>query len=157
MRRMFKPILAMTALAVSGLALMAPVGPASAAVVSQVPIYFQIQGNVVELPVEEVAHRGGRRGGARRGGRRGGARRGGRRGRIHRGRHGHRYSRHRRRGYGHRYRGRWYANPWWIVGTGVAIGAASGGRCGWVSRQCTARWGYGGSNYWGCMRYDGCD
>ena len=151
MRQMFKPILAMTALAVSGLALMAPVTTASAAVVSQVPIYFQIQGNVAQLPVEQVASR--KR--ARRG-----ARRGGRRGRIHRGRHGHKYSRHRRRGYHHRYRNRWYASPWWIIGTGVAIGAgaaaASGGRCGWVSRQCTARWGYGGSNYRGCMRYDGC-
>jgi hypothetical protein len=139
MKRIFGPILAVSALAMSGLGLLATTSSVSAALVSNVPIYQHLQGDRVELPVENIARRGGgRRGGYHRGGRRGG------------------YNR-RRRGYGHYYRGFWYASPWWIVGTGVAIGATTSGRCGRVSRQCRARWGSGGSNYWGCMRYDGCD
>ncbi len=147
MRRFCGPILAMSALAICGMGLLATTNSASATVVSNVPIHQHIQGDRVKLPVENVARRGGRRGGYRGG-------------RYNRRYYGRRY-RGRRRGYGHYYRGYWYSNPWWIVGTGVAIGAgaaaASGGRCGWVSRQCTARWGYGGPNYWGCMRYDRCN
>ena len=148
MRKLFKPILAMTALAVSGLALMAPVTPASAVVTSNVPIYEYLQGDQAEQPVEYVASRKRHRNVKRN-----------RHRNYDRRRHGNRY-RHRRAGYRHYYRGRWYANQWWLLGTGLAIGvgaAASGGRCGYVSRQCTARYGYGNGNYWGCMRYDNCN
>ncbi len=31
-----------------------------------------------------------------------------------------------------------------------------GGRCTRAHRACVARWGYGGGNYAGCMRYEGC-
>ena len=140
MRQMFKPILAMSALALSGLGFMTPVQTASAAMISPVPAYSLIQGSGVQLPVELVARKRHRHGG------------------YNRHRHGHRYK-YRRHGYGHYYRGYWYSVPWWIIGTGVAVGAgaaAASGRCGYVSRQCSARWGYGNSNYWGCMRYDNC-
>ncbi len=150
MRQIFKPILAMTALAASGLALMAPIAPASALVAPNLSSYSEIQGDVAELPVENVAKK--RRSSNRH-------RRGSNRHRYSRNRHGSRYK-HRRRGHRHYYRGYWYASPWWMLGTGLAIGAgaaASGGRCGYVSRQCTARYGYGNSNYWGCMRYDNCN
>lgn len=33
----------------------------------------------------------------------------------------------------------------------------TGGRCARWSRRCSANWGYGNSDYWGCMRYHGCD
>ena len=102
MRQLFKPILAMSALALSGLGLMAPVTPASAAMVPQVPAYSHVQGSGVQLPVELVA----------------------RRHRYDRHRHGNRY-RHRRHGYGHYYGGYWYRTPWWILGTGLAIGAGA--------------------------------
>ncbi len=32
-----------------------------------------------------------------------------------------------------------------------------GGSCRRWSRQCSANWGHGNSDYWGCMRYHGCD
>lgn len=32
-----------------------------------------------------------------------------------------------------------------------------GGSCARWSRRCTANWGYGNGDYWGCMRYHGCD
>jgi len=149
-RQIFKPILAMTALAVSGLALMAPIAPASALVAPNLTSYSEIQGDVAKLPVENVARK--KRSSNRH-------RRGSNRHRYSRHRHGSRFK-HRRRGHRHYYRGYWYASPWWMLGTGLAIGAgaaASGGRCGHVSRQCTARYGYGNSNYWGCMRYDNCN
>lgn len=28
--------------------------------------------------------------------------------------------------------------------------------CSYWSRRCTANWGYGNSNYYGCLRYHGC-
>jgi hypothetical protein len=31
-----------------------------------------------------------------------------------------------------------------------------GGRCARAHRACVARWGYGGGNYDGCMRYENC-
>ena len=31
-----------------------------------------------------------------------------------------------------------------------------GGRCTRAHRACVARWGYGGGDYAGCMRYEGC-
>lgn len=112
MRKIFKPILAMSALALSGLAMMSPVTPAAAAMVSQVPVYSQITGSGVQLPVELVANRH----------------------RYDRRRHGTRY-RNRRSGHRHYYRGHWYASPWWILGTGLAIGAgaaaASGSHVDW--------------------------
>lgn len=30
------------------------------------------------------------------------------------------------------------------------------GRCGYWGRQCAKNWGYGNSNYYGCLRYHGC-
>jgi len=30
------------------------------------------------------------------------------------------------------------------------------GRCGYWHRRCVRNWGYGNSNYFGCMRYHGC-
>jgi len=30
------------------------------------------------------------------------------------------------------------------------------GRCSYWSRRCARNWGYGGSNYRGCLRYHGC-
>lgn len=123
-------------------------------------------------------HRGGYRGGYRRGGRsayrrsyrgkyRGGYRskyRGGRYAtRYNRRHHGHRY-RHRHGRYRYNYGGYWYAFPWWL---GVAAypyyddyyngyAPVGGGYCANIHRACVARWGYGNSNYVGCMRYDNC-
>ena len=137
MRKIFKPVLAMSALALSGLAMMSPATPAAAAMVSQVPAYSHITGIGVQLPVELVANRH----------------------RYDRRRHGKRY-RNRRSGNRHYYRGHWYASPWWILGTGLAIGAgaaaASGGRCAVKSQACARNWGRGGPDYEGCMRYEGC-
>jgi hypothetical protein len=31
-----------------------------------------------------------------------------------------------------------------------------GGRCGRAHRACVRNWGYGGGDYEGCMRYEGC-
>jgi len=53
--------------------------------------------------------------------------------RYHRPRVYHRYYLGHRYGYGRRY-----------------------GRCGYWSRRCAANWGYGGSNYRGCLKYHGC-
>jgi hypothetical protein len=73
---------------------------------------------------------------------------------------GARYPRHRfrRPGFAHYYGGWWYPFPWWL-------GAASyyyevpvaGGQCEVWHRQCIASWGYGNADYYGCMRYHGCD
>jgi len=30
------------------------------------------------------------------------------------------------------------------------------GRCSYWRRRCAANWGYGNSNYYGCLRYHGC-
>jgi len=30
------------------------------------------------------------------------------------------------------------------------------GRCGYWRKRCGANWGYGNSNYYGCLRYHGC-
>lgn len=152
MRQMIKPILAISALALSALGLVAPVNTASAAMISPVPAYSHIQGSGVQLPVELVARK-------RRHGHGYNRHRHGHR--YNRHRHGHRY-RYRRHGYGHYYGGYWYRTPWWILGTGVAIGAGAaaassgGGYCAEKSRACARNWGPSGPDYDGCMRYEGC-
>ena len=98
------------------------------------------------------AYRGSYRGGYR------GARHAARYNRRH---HGPRY-RHRHGRYHYNYGGYWYAFPWWL---GVATypyyddysyAPEGGGYCADIHRACVARWGYGNSNYVGCMRYDNC-
>ena len=96
MRQLLKPILAMSALALSGLGLVTPVNTASAAMVSPVPAYSHIQGSGVQLPIELVKKKH----------------------HYNKHRHGHRY-RDRRHGYGHYYRGYWYAVPWWLGAAAV--------------------------------------
>jgi hypothetical protein len=79
--------------------------------------------------------------------------------RYNRERHGNRY-RYRHGRYRHYHNGYYYANPWWLVpgiGVGIGLGAVTPGySCGYWQDQCAARWGYRGSNYYGCMRYHGC-
>lgn len=41
-------------------------------------------------------------------------------------------------------------------GYGYSRPRYSGGSCSYWSRRCIANWGYGNSNYYGCMRYHGC-
>lgn len=74
--------------------------------------------------------------------------------------HGPRY-RARRPGF-HYYGGWWYSFPWWL---GVAPPryyqpapprARYAGRCEYWHQQCVRNWGYGNSNYRGCMRYHRC-
>ena len=31
-----------------------------------------------------------------------------------------------------------------------------GGRCSYWRRRCAENWGFGGSDYYGCLRYEGC-
>ena len=38
----------------------------------------------------------------------------------------------------------------------VRVYRRSGGSCGYWHNRCVANWGYGGSNYRGCMRYHRC-
>lgn len=95
------------------------------------------------------------------------ARRGVRRGR--RGvRRGRRFARHYRRGRRHRgpyiaipyyYYGDpyYYYDPYYYGGYDYTPVPAPGGSCARWSRRCTASWGYGNGDYWGCMRYHGCD
>ena len=94
-----------------------------------------------------------------------------------RGRHYHRRHYRRHRGYHHR---RWRRHRY--IGPSIYFGLGSpyyygypyyygspyyyprpryrrsygGGRCTRAHRACVARWGYPGSNYRGCMRYEGC-
>ncbi len=111
------------------------------------------------------AYRSGSRGGsAYRGGRnRGNANRyhGNNRYAYNRHRDGHRY-RHARPGYGYCRYGWCYSSAWWLAGLGTAAiigtGAAyAGGYCERMSYLCAENWGSGGPDYWGCMRYEGCD
>jgi len=78
---------------------------------------------------------------------------------YNRDRHSPRY-RYRHGRYRHYHNGYYYANPWWLVpGIGVGIGLGVAGRnnsCNYWSDRCAANWGYGGSNYNGCMRYYNC-
>ncbi len=174
MKSIFKSVFAVGTLCLSGFIALTPIQSASALSPGMTPISQMLGGVAEQLPIVNVQNRARRnRGGARRnrGARRsrGGARRsrarrnrgGARRSRhaYNRRRHGRRY-RGWRRGYRHHYRGFWYANPWWIVGTAAVIGAGAsyaGGHCDRISDLCVANWGHGGPDYWGCMRYEGCD
>ena len=78
--------------------------------------------------------------------------------------HGHRY-RHRYGRYRYNYGGYWYAFPWWLGAAAYPYyddyyyndyAPVGGGFCADIHRACVARWGYGNSNYVGCMRYDNC-
>lgn len=135
MRQIFKPILALSALALSGLAMMILVNPAAAAMVSQTSAYSHVQGSGVQLPVELVA----------------------RRHRYDRRQHGNRY-RSRRAGYTHYYGGYWYRSTWWLVDDPIVVGVfgASRERCSYVRGQCTLRHGYGNGIFWLCMKNDDC-
>jgi len=146
MKKIVRPILAPILFAFSGLTMLAPMSPASAAPVTNVPIYQQIQGDRVEVSITNVAQRGGY-GRANRNGNV----------RYNRDLHGPRY-RSRRAGYTY-YDGRyWYRSGWWLVDDTLVIGGfgASLERCSYVSGQCTLRHGYGNGIFWLCMKYDGC-
>ena len=41
-------------------------------------------------------------------------------------------------------------------GYGYSRPRYSGGSCGYWSSRCAENWGYGNSNYYGCLRYHGC-
>jgi hypothetical protein len=41
-------------------------------------------------------------------------------------------------------------------GYGYSRPRYSGGSCGYWSNRCAENWGYGNSNYYGCLRYHGC-
>ncbi|MEM8646860.1 MAG: hypothetical protein AAGF86_10995 [Pseudomonadota bacterium] len=47
-------------------------------------------------------------------------------------------------------------DPYYYGGYDYTPAPAPGGSCGRWSRRCTANWGYGNQNYWGCMQYHGC-
>jgi hypothetical protein len=92
-------------------------------------------------------------------GRRSGLRRDGRRvrrdGRRHR-RDGRRHRSYRR----HRSNGGVYFGIYPFVpnyyGYGYSRPRYSGGSCSYWSDRCIENWGYGNSNYYGCLRYHGC-
>lgn len=78
-----------------------------------------------------------------------------RRGRSHRWRrryHRRRYRRHRRYRRGPRL-GIYIAPPYYHHRYSRT---RRYGRCGHWRRRCGANWGYGNSNFYGCMRYHGC-
>lgn len=138
-----KPILACL-LALAGYVLtLGGVSPAEAGVVpsnSAAALKAQISQSVVG---DVVKVKRGKRGMWRFRGRRGGFKRSRRafRGRVHR----RRFYRRRPRvriylGYPYYY-GRYYRR---------------GGRCTYWRRRCAANWGYGNSNFYGCLRYYGC-
>ncbi len=62
-------------------------------------------------------------------------------------------------GFPYFYGGYWYGTPWWEDDLYYAYDEplSYGGRCEDWSRQCRANWGYNNPDYWGCMRYHGCD
>ncbi len=96
-------------------------------------------------------------------------------------RQGRRYARHQRRARRAYRRGRWrhrgpylaipslaipyyYSSdpyydydPYYYSGYDYTPAPAPGGSCSRWSRRCTANWGYGNPDYWGCMRYHGCN
>ena len=164
-KNIIRAIFAAGTLCFSGLLALTPIQSASALSPGMTPISQMLGGVAEQLPIVNVQNRARRnRGGANRNRarrNRGGANRNRVRNRraYNRSRHGRRYP-GRRAGYGYRYGGYWYSNPWWIVGTAAAIGAGAayaGGRCERISYLCEENWGRGGSDYWGCMRYEGCD
>ena len=152
-KNIIRAIFAAGTLCFSGLLALTPIQSASALSPGMTPISQMLGGVAEQLPIVNAQNRARRN--------RGGANRNRVRNRraYNRSRHGRRY-RGRRAGYGYRYGGYWYSNPWWIVGTAAAIGAGAayaGGRCERISYLCEENWGRGGSDYWGCMRYEGCD
>ena len=176
-KNIIRAIFAAGTLCFGGLLALTPIQSASALSPGMASVSQMLGGVAEQLPIENVQNRvrrnrGGsnrnrarrNRGGANRNRarrNRGGANRNRARNRhsYNRHRHGRRY-RGRRGNYRHYYRGYWYANPWWIVGTAAAIGAGAayaGSRCERISDLCAANWGRGGPDYWGCMRYEGCN
>lgn len=73
-------------------------------------------------------------------------------------RHGPRY-RDRRPGFNYYFGGYYYAVPWWSFGIVIAPPArpALSDRCLYWHDRCVANWGYNNPDYYGCMRYHGCD
>ncbi|MEM8688048.1 MAG: hypothetical protein AAGF81_12000, partial [Pseudomonadota bacterium] len=47
-------------------------------------------------------------------------------------------------------------DPYYSSGYDYTPAPAPGGSCARWSRRCTANWGYGNQDYWGCMQYHGC-
>jgi len=150
--------------------------PATAATISGAAMAAHGKASGAGTPIQSVEFRGGggaftgggRRGagraggGARRaargGGRRGvrraarGGRRGVRRGRRA-GRRGFRGRRFARRGlyYGWPY----YYSPYYYYGPRYNY-SYGGGRCSYWRARCADNWGYGGADFYGCLRYHGC-
>jgi hypothetical protein len=50
----------------------------------------------------------------------------------------------------------YYGNPYYYPRPRYRRYYGGGGNCARAHRACVARWGYPGSNYRGCMRYEGC-
>ena len=97
--------------------------------------------------------------------RRRGARRAGRRGRGPRFRarryRGPRF-RFPRPGFPYLYGGYYYGSQWWASDyyappPAYSPAPAYGGRCEHWESQCVANWGRNNADFWGCMRYHGCD
>jgi hypothetical protein len=77
-------------------------------------------------------------------------------------RDGAHYPRHRVRwpGYTYYYDGWWYAFPWWIGSwpyyDDYYEAPVYGGYCEYWNDRCALQWGFGSSDYYGCMRYHRC-
>lgn len=132
--------LALTAVLGGGALLMGTSAPASAMVASGLSSKGIVESIQIASPVEQVKkHRKSVR-------------------KYDRRRHGARY-RHKHGKYRYNYGGYWYATPWWLAVPGLTIMTTPpvvGGQCEHWRIQCTRNWGYGNSNYYGCMRYHGC-
>jgi len=67
----------------------------------------------------------------------------------------HLYIGPRHRYYRRRYYHRRYYRPRYYRGRRYGYGRRYG-RCGYWRKRCARNWGYGGSNFRGCLRYHGC-
>lgn len=99
-------------------------------------------------------HRGGRQVHRNRGGRQVYRHRGGRHAyRSHRRHRGHRRNRRHRHGHGADFAlSLLFAAPYLYSRRSYS----GGGSCDYWSDRCISNWGYGNSNYYGCLRYHGC-
>lgn len=68
-------------------------------------------------------------------------------------RHGRRY-RHKRDGFSYFFLGWWYAQPFWEREVETRGGSGS---CSYWHEQCVRNWGRRNADYYGCMRYYGCN